>query len=151
MKIIVDTREKYPLTFSWFSVETISKKLDTGDYTLDGHENELCIDRKASISELYTNMFKDYIRFKKELERMGPFKEKYIVCEFPYYHVSDFPLYGIPNSKISALKFNAGHLIDKIEHIKEKYGVEFIFCDDRHEAERQIYELLKEFYNNEKK
>lgn len=149
MIIIIDTREKKPLSFEFYNAKTVTKKLDTGDYSLIGYEKDICIERKMSISELYINFFKDYFRFRKELERMKYYQYKYVVCEFPYFHISSFPSYGIPSKNISSLNFNSEHIMNKIEHIKNKYGVEFVFCKDRVEATDKIFEILKDFYDQQ--
>lgn len=143
MIIIFDTREKKPFLFSMYGAEVKKQKLDTGDYTVDGYENIIGIDRKFGISEMYENFFMGYDRFKKELIRSQIFRAFYFVCEFPYSDVVNFPN-SMPRGKY---KFTASHIIDKIKHIEEKYGVTFIFCNSRDEAEQKCYQILKEFYD----
>ena len=46
IKIIVDTREQQPWDFEFH--ETAKAKLDTGDYSVEGLENILCIERKKA-------------------------------------------------------------------------------------------------------
>lgn len=143
--IKIDTREQKPIDFSFFGVECVHEKLDTGDYSIPGYENEITIDRKFSAGELYLNIFQDYVRFKKELLRMQNIKHRYIVCEFPYYNISEWPKYAIKKG----YKFTNQHFMDKINHIQEKYGVEFVFCKDRVEATDKIFEILKDFYDQQ--
>ena len=145
--IIVDSREKLPLNFSYYDCKTVSKKLDTGDYSIEGYEGIISCDRKKNCDELYNNFFLDYERFRRELGRFTLFSAAYIICEFPYYHLSSFPSYSkMPKKKIPYLRFTSQHLVDKVKHIEEKYGVKFIFCDGRMECEQRIFEILKEFW-----
>ena len=57
-KVIKDTREQDGYTFESFTGRYTSckgmvvKKLDTGDYSLEGLEDKLCIERKGRVSEL---------------------------------------------------------------------------------------------------
>lgn len=48
----MDSREQYPYAFGGAEV----RKLDYGDYTLAGKENEIFIERKASVAELAGNL-----------------------------------------------------------------------------------------------
>ena len=77
--VIRDTREQK--NFWLFAnydevVNVIDQKLDTGDYTIEGLEENLCIERKHSISELAKNIAED--RFERELERMSKFYYSYL-------------------------------------------------------------------------
>ena len=52
--IIIDTREQQAWEFPRHA--TANKKLDTGDYSLAGMEEVLCIERKKSVSEIASNI-----------------------------------------------------------------------------------------------
>ena len=60
--IIKDTREKQGYTFQPSKTQyhvckgMVSRKLDTGDYSLEGLEDKICIERKASVVELANNV-----------------------------------------------------------------------------------------------
>lgn len=45
--IIIDTREQQPWEFEHYS--TASRKLDTGDYSIEGLENLFTIERKKAL------------------------------------------------------------------------------------------------------
>ena len=91
--IIRDTREKEGYTFE--PVETryhtckgmVTQKLDTGDYTLEGLEDKLCIERKSSVAEFAGNVGQDRHRFMREIERMKEFPHRYIVLELSLIHI----------------------------------------------------------------
>ena len=50
--------------------------LHTGDYTLEGFEDVVCIERKACVSEIAMNLGKKKNAFNAEMERMktSPFR-----------------------------------------------------------------------------
>ena len=60
--VIKDTREQDGYTFERFESRyhacagMVVQKLDTGDYSLVGLEDKLCIERKGRISELAINL-----------------------------------------------------------------------------------------------
>jgi hypothetical protein len=156
MKVIIDSREQKPWSFSFFGAEEIHKKLDTGDYTVYGYEKQFTIDRKASLSELYSNLFKDYSRFKKEILRCEGM-EAYILCEFPYNSIARFPHdSGIPNkySKTRGwtwdnLRWGSDDIMDKIQLLSERDNINFLFCMNRGAAEQKAYQLMKDFYERQ--
>lgn len=147
--IIIDTREKLPFDFSIRGVQQEKIKLDTGDYSVKGLENKICLDRKVGASELYQNLFKQYTRFKKELLRMQAYERAIFIVENPYQEILDFPN-SLPKRARASVKFGRQHLIDKIKHIQEKYGVEFIFCEGRMDAQDRIFEILQGVYSDNK-
>ena len=65
--IIIDTREQQPWAFKHHSVA--NRKLDTGDYSMEGFEDIFTIERKKSISEIANNIVES--RFSNALERLG--------------------------------------------------------------------------------
>ena len=74
-KIVVDSREQKPLPFrkSKLVTEVITRKLDAGDYSIDGYDNKIAIERK-SIPDLYGTLGKGHKRFQRELERAKDMK-----------------------------------------------------------------------------
>ena len=76
--IIVDTREQIPREFGYHN--TAKRKLDTGDYSIEGFEDILAVERKKSVGELATNLSES--RFKDVLNRLSKIKHPYMVFEF---------------------------------------------------------------------
>lgn len=91
--IIRDTREKEGKGWHFsggeqsFWAGTVTKGVKTGDYTIEGYEKVMCIERKGSATEFFGNFFDDFKRFEKELERMRRFPVAAIVLEFDFYEV----------------------------------------------------------------
>lgn len=83
MIVVIDTREQLPYVFSGCRVS--NHKLDAGDYSIEGWENKIAIERKSatdfygSIINNKENNNRD--RFERELERLKDYKFKAIVIE----------------------------------------------------------------------
>lgn len=150
--IIQDTREQIPFDFSSYDEcqKVVIKTLKTGDYSLDGLENNLFIERKRSTGELANNLGVDKVRFFKELERMSKVKWKYIVCEFSIDDIISFPTNsGIPKNKWSSLKFTGRALYKIMKDVEAKFGVKFIFAENSEDATDKVIEIfkkVKEYY-----
>ena len=83
----------------------VSRKLDTGDYSIEGLEDKLCIERKASVVEFANNVGHDQVRFLKEIERMKHCPYKFMIFEFSLSDLMNFPEgSSIPESDWGKLK-----------------------------------------------
>ena len=67
--IIIDTREQEPFEFDTESVEVLDKALPTGDYSLAGYENLVCIERK-SLPDYVQSVIMQRVRFIKEVNKI---------------------------------------------------------------------------------
>mgnify|MGYP003636201899 FL=1 len=92
--VIKDTREQEGWFFtSYDRCEGMEvNTLHTGDYTLKGFEDVVCVERKASVSEIATNLGKKKKAFYNEMERMRDFNFRYLLLEFSALDVVDYPL-----------------------------------------------------------
>lgn len=141
--IIQDTREKKPWDLEFYGFNVIRKKVETGDIAIQGREDFLFVDRKASISELAQNLFYDYKRFKAEMIRASVIKHAFLVCEFGFEHVLIFPKSSnIPRRKWEGLRATTLGIMNKLDIIYQAYGVKTIFCENREAAEQKTVELL---------
>ena len=77
MIILRDTREKQGWDFEEQEITIADCKLDTGDYTVKGIENELVIERKAGVAEFARNITSP--AFKREIRRMAKFPYAFII------------------------------------------------------------------------
>lgn len=74
--ILIDTREQSPLKFTRFSnwiAETKRKKLTVGDYSIEGMESILTVERK-SLSDLITTLMQNRTRFFKLCEKLAQYR-----------------------------------------------------------------------------
>ena len=143
MKLTVDSREKKNAhILAWFDkngIEYEVKKLDVGDYMIDG--GAISVDTKRSIDELSTNMLNraDHARFWREVRRAKDTGIKLIILiESNKY--KDIPSLIGWKSKYSGV--NGRSLIDAIYCTHISYGVDFLFCNKRSTGKR-IVELLQ--------
>lgn len=122
----------------------IITKLDTGDYTLLGMEDKLCIERKASVAELATNLGTDSKRFHAEIARMSPFPHKFLLLEFSLGDLLVFP-YGssIPKSKLKYIKMTGSYMLKMLTQFQVNNGIQVMFCDSPENAKHVLISLFK--------
>lgn len=150
-RIIQDTREKNAINLNFYGYEIVVAKLDVGDYTVQGMEKELFIERKASTGELSNNLGKSRDTFFRELERAKDIPNKFIVCEFSYDDILVFPENSnIPAYKRQYIKMNPGFLLKSIRDIEEIYDITFCFCGSRAKATAKIIEIIEECLETKK-
>tara|TARA_Y100001951_G_C11163339_1_gene196043 strand:+ start:20 stop:610 length:591 start_codon:yes stop_codon:yes gene_type:complete len=126
--VIKDTREQDGWTFSAYD-KCDGMKIDTlptGDYTIEGFEDVVCVERKASVSELANNLGKKKKAFYAEMARIKDFPFKFLVFEFSFTEVAEYP-YSLLNKgeKEEYFKYlnyqkaieEDPHLIDEIEEV----------------------------------
>lgn len=130
--IILDTREQTPFVFS-DKVEVIRTKLDTGDYSLKGMEDQFCIERK-SIEDIYGCIFKT--RFQDCLDRMKLFSYAEIIIEGTYKEVK----YGVSWALKRYSRVNSKSLLGKLNSI-QSIGIHVAFID-RKEASNYAESVL---------
>jgi hypothetical protein len=148
MKIIQDTREKYPWNFSLYNIECIKRKLDTGDYSIEGYEDQICLERKRTTSEIAINLGKKCKPFEAELQRMATFRFAFILCEFELEDITRFPVgSGIPQNQWPYIKMTPQFIHSRLNKWSETYGVEIIYCGDTSNAECTAISLLRESFN----
>ena len=81
MLLLKDTREQKGWLFDSGDYCNGMKAvaLKTGDYTLEGFEEVVCIERKKSVEEIANNVGKEKKRFDAEMERINEYTFKYII------------------------------------------------------------------------
>ena len=84
--VLVDSREQYPFDFDRFPNWIAShkkKKLSVGDYSVEGMEELLIIERK-SLSDLITTLMQQRPRFFKQCEKMTQYRWRALFVEASY-------------------------------------------------------------------
>ena len=139
--IIVDTREQKPWDFN-DNFNTTKAKLDTGDYSIEGLEHILCIERKCSPNEVSNNITEK--RFKDVLDRMAGYPHSHILFEFDLYDILQFPRNsGIPQRLWKNLRITPLFLLKYITEIHTKYGIHTHFCGNRKNAAALAISIMK--------
>ncbi len=78
--VVVDTREQEPYTFDSEGVTATRRALPAGDYSLDGWEHQVAVERKT-LEDLVSTVIRSRKRFRRELKRLADFKAACIVVE----------------------------------------------------------------------
>ena len=150
--IIIDTREKQPYSFAknkWCD-EQIVRKLDTGDYTAEGLEDILCIERKKTVSEIAQNLTTK--RFQNELERMMEYPYRYILCEFDWSDVLTFPYNGeLPSSIARKIRVRGNFLVSKLLELSNVYDVHVLYCGNEKQGANLCTAIIKSVWDLESK
>jgi hypothetical protein len=122
--------------------------MNTGDYTLEGYEDVVCIERKKSTGELAQNIGAKHVPFYKEMERMKAFPYRYLVLEFSESQVAVFPTdSGIPYRLQGKVRISANYLLSSIDRIRNEYDVDVIFANDRNGAIQCALEIFDKVIN----
>ena len=141
--IIVDTREQQPWEFGLHT--TSRKKLDTGDYSIEGLEQLLTIERKKSVSEIANNITES--RFKDVLQRMSIIPYKFMLFEFDLEDVYNFPVGSdIPKKLWDKIKISPKYLLKYLTELQLNYGIHILYCGDASNAEKMAVSIMKRVY-----
>lgn len=140
---VFDTREQtndhIKRYFERHGIQYVVRKIDTGDYMLEGREN-IRIERKKNLSELAGNLLSpDRGRFYREIRRAKSEGIKLIVlCEHGpgIKTIADVQKWKNPFGKVTGKS-----LMEAIYKCSIAYGVEFLFCSKQSTGKR-IFEIL---------
>ena len=132
--MIVDTREQKPL----FKLKPwiVSHGLNSGDYSIQGFETVITIERK-SIPDLLGTLGKGRIRFEKELNRMSEYKWKGLLIE------------GLENDVYQPNDFSSMHpnsIYHSLAAIETKWGVNVYYAKDKKSARNWVLSRLTKLY-----
>jgi len=150
--VIKDTREQDGWFFKPFGpcVGMIEQKLDTGDYSIQGLEDKICIERKGCVEELALNLGQGKDRFLREIERMEAFPHKFIVCEFTAEELMKFPKSTrIPIKNKASVKITGRYMIKCLIEFQLHHGVHIVFCGDKYNAflfVSSVFKRINEHY-----
>ena len=155
--VVKDSREQDGYTFNRYTSRyheckgMVVRKLDTGDYSIEGLEDKVCIERKGRISELAINLGKDKHRFMREIERMKEFPFKFLVLEFSLEDVMSFPEGSdIPDENWNSLKITNKYMLKMLIEFQMYDDIHVIFCDSKKNAKLVVSSILKrvnEYYS----
>lgn len=129
MPIIIDSREQRPYDYE----NAITKKLDTGDYSISQFENEICVERK-SMDDLVNTLLNHTARFDRELERMQSFTHACIVVEGSLMDL----MTGAYTSQVSPPS-----IFGMAMRVNISFKIPIIYCSNRICAKRYTEAFLK--------
>lgn len=137
LNMIIDTREQKPFEFKNHNI--IVRKLDFGDYAIEGKENGVVVERK-NLNDLISTFVSGFVRVKKEFERTKK-NNAYlvVVCDESLSTAMNFHL--IPQIK-RYTKIRPEVLFHNIRELIQEYGFQFVFCNGVDEATRITEKIL---------
>lgn len=132
-KIIRDNQEK---TNAWWWEPdgsfggTEVRHLPTADYTLEGYEHLLLIEKKESAKEIAGNVFDP--AFDRELQRLELIPHAFVVCSFTIQEVYDYPRNsGLPPFLWRKLRVRGPTIMRCLEEFWLKYKTKWIFAGNK--------------------
>jgi|688.fasta_scaffold128044_4 hypothetical protein len=151
--VIKDTREKEGWQFnkSVYCNGTVCKGLKTGDYTLEGYEHIICVERKRSPEEVSINVGKKKKQFDNELARMMDIKHRYIICEFSVFDLLSYPQNAkIPKFLKNKVRMKGDYILKCLLEYAICNNVQLLFCGNPENAKTVALSLFKRIVENEK-
>lgn len=144
--IAIDQREQAPFSFQGITdgglpvvVRTFNQHLLTGDYSIDGQQHLIAIERKSK-EDLYSTLTHGRERFLREFERLAEMQFAAVVVEASFGSVtSDPPMFSGARPK---------SIYRSIIALQIRYPrIQWIFCDDRRFAEITTFRVLERFHH----
>ena len=134
--IVADTREQEVYGFDARRVRVIRRALPTGDYSIEGMETSVAVERK-SLADFVSTVIHNRPRFYRELSRFSGYLAPAVVVE------------GNLMDVLGGRYRSAGHpnaLLGTIAAITVDFGVPVFFCSNRHAAARFVEAYLIRIY-----
>jgi ERCC4-type nuclease len=142
-KVIKDSAGRTQYALPAMYIPTMQKHLPTGDYSIDGHESEIAVERK-SLTDLYGTIAGGRDRFERELERLSSFKIAHIVVESDWMTVL--------NSPPARSKFPPKSIFRSINAWEQEFPtIHWQFMGIRALAEHKTFRILERFWRQRQK
>ena len=149
--MVQDTREQSPWIFEGLTqrknkqdiplaVEVVVDTLQTGDYSIRGHEHRITIERKSS-HDLIGTVSHDRDRFVRELERMAEMPHSFVVVESEWQSVL-LDCWTTTN-------YNPKSLDSSILAWQLKYPTQWLFRPNKFSAMKTAYKIFDLYYRKE--
>jgi len=134
--VVVDTREQEPYSFDPERVEAVRHALPAGDYSLQGMEHLVAVERK-SLEDFVQTVIRSRERFRKELLALQTCASACVVVEASFQDVisGQYRSGAHPNSVIGS---TLSIIVD--------YNIPVFFCSNRQAARLFVEEYLVEFH-----
>lgn len=123
--IVADTREPPETVWRFGDLPVVRKKLDSGDYSVVGLEDQVAIERKTS-ADLVSTLTYGRARFEAELDRLAAFKRALIVVEGDLGDIIDWKY----RSQVSPAA-----LVGSFGSFWARWGISTAFVGNRRNAE----------------
>jgi DNA excision repair protein ERCC-4 len=134
--VVADSREQEPYGFDARRVRVIRRALPAGDYSIEGLETAVAIERK-SLSDFVSTVVHNRARFYRELSRLGGYRAAAIVVEATLMEI-------LGGQYRSGVHPNA--LLGTVAAITVDFGIPVFFCSNRQAAARFVEAYLVRIY-----
>lgn len=125
--VIVDTREQKPYLFddysNWIGDIKLSA-LATGDYSIEGFEEHISLERKT-LNDIVMSLMDSRERFLREMERLVDYKYKCICIEASRSDIKS------PYTFSSKVKAHPNGITGSLDAISARYGIHIHYGDNR--------------------
>lgn len=151
--VVVDTREPVETAYGFegiradsrrgyrpLVVPTVRRKLDAGDYSIDGFEDAVSIDRKET-SDFLSCVTHVRGRWERCLERLGRLDYGAVVIESELGAIVEGLASGRFHSNVAP-----SSVVGSVIAWSQRFGVAFWFLPGRSAAERMTFRLLERFH-----
>ena len=140
--VIIDTREQTPLDFSahpnWIGA-TVRRKVDVGDYTVEGMEGVIALERKT-LSDLLTTLTQQRGRFIRHCQKLARYRHRAILLEASYEEVK-----STYESLYSLAHPNA--ISGSLDAVEARFGIPIIYASgDRDLVEEKAASWLSKHF-----
>ncbi|HML93827.1 ERCC4 domain-containing protein [Chloracidobacterium thermophilum] len=134
--VVVDTREQEPYTFESGCTEVVRRALPAGDYSVEGHEDSVAVERKT-LEDFVSTVIRSRKRFTRELRRLCEYDAACVVVEADLRDIlgGRYRSGAHPNAVLGALL-----------SIVVDFGIPVFFCSDRQAACRFVEEFLHRYH-----
>lgn len=139
--LIKDTREPDLAWDAYFSLPVITRKLDTGDYSMVGFEDKIAIERKT-MDDLIGCLTTNRDRFERELTRAQSLDFFCVIVEGTYRQMAD----GAYRSRM-----NPKSAWESISAFEIRYKTPFYFMGSPELAAKKAESLLLKFHREQQK
>ena len=139
-RIVIDTREQAEYGFD---CPTVRRKLDAGDYSVEGLESVVAVERK-SLADFTSTVMHEFQRFATELEKLSAMEAACVVVEADL----DAVLRG---KEAQALhNTSPGSLLGAALWLSLRFGVPIYWCGSRQAARAFTDGFLRMFLRTRK-
>ncbi len=134
--IVIDTREQEPYAFHPERAAVVRRALRAGDYSLEGCEERVAVERK-SLDDLVRTVIRERERFRRELVALSGYEAACVVVEA-----------GLPD--VLGTRYRTGahaaSVLGAVVSIILDHGVPVFFCTDRPAARQFTEAYLLRFH-----
>lgn len=138
-RIAIDTREQEPYGFS---CATVRKTLAAGDYSVEGFETQVAVERKSMADFVHT-VIRAFPRFAVELEKLAGMSAACVVVEADL----DRVLRGLESNALRGVRPTA--VLGAALHVTLRYRVPVFWCGSRQAACAWTEGFLRSFVRNQ--